>query len=383
MFHAMSWGIPYCATATGSKLVMAGQKVDGESLHRLFEDHGVTFAGGVPTVWLGYVRYLQGAGVKPTTLNRVLIGGTACPASLMETLQDEYRVEVLYGWGMTETSPIATISKPLRKHRASSRAERRSRQVKQGRAVFGVEIGIRDGNNRKLPHDGKAVGDLVVRGPWIARSYYKMPESERVDGWFFTGDVATIDSDGCMQVTDRPKDVIKSGGEWISSIELESLAMAHPEIAEAAVIGVAHPKWDERPLVLAVRRHGSRLKAQDLLAFCEGKIAKWWMPGRCTVRRRASARGDRKSPQDQIARALREPRSHRDKPDQNALSVAEACVRNVEAIMPKVFWGFRKIDFALTAASVVGTFETCPPILRMSVHRDRPEVAVIRSNRRE
>ncbi|MET4233762.1 acyl-CoA synthetase (AMP-forming)/AMP-acid ligase II [Bradyrhizobium sp. LA6.10] len=278
MFHAMSWGMPYCATATGSKLVMAGQNVDGESLHRLFEDHGVTFAGGVPTVWLGYVRYLQSAGVKPTTLNRALIGGTACPASLMETLQDEYGVEVLHGWGMTETSPLATISKPLRKHMTSSRAERRSRQVKQGRALFGVEIGIRDGNNRKLPHDGKAVGDLVVRGPWIARAYYKMPESERADGWFFTGDVVTIDSDGYMQVTDRSKDVIKSGGEWISSIELENLAMAHPEIVEAAVIGIAHPKWDERPLVLAVRRQGARLEAQDLLTFYEGKIAKWWMP---------------------------------------------------------------------------------------------------------
>ena len=228
MFHAMSWGMPYCATAMGSKLVMAGPKVDGESLHRLFEDNGVTFANGVPTVWLGYVRYLQSAGVKPTTLNRVLIGGTACPPSLMETLQDGYGVEVLHGWGMTETSPIGTISKSLRKHWASSRAERRSRQVKQGRAVFGVEIGIRDGNNRKLPHDGKAIGDLVIRGPWIARAYYKMPESERADGWFFTGDVATIDSDGYMQVTDRSKDVIKSGGEWISSIELENPGYGPP-----------------------------------------------------------------------------------------------------------------------------------------------------------
>ena len=280
MFHAMSWGIPYCATATGSKLVMAGQKVDGESLHRLFEDHGVTFAGGVPTVWLGYVRYLQGAGVKPTTLNRVLIGGTACPASLMETLQDEYRVEVLYGWGMTETSPASRRS---RSHCASTGPRRElsgglARSNKDVR-FSGWKSAFGDGNNRKLPHDGKAVGDLVVRGPWIARSYYKMPESERVDGWFFTGDVVTIDSDGCMQVTDRSKDVIKSGGaNGSSSIELESLAMAHPEIVEAAVIGIAHPKWDERPLVLAVRRQGARLKAQDLLAFYEGKIAKWWMP---------------------------------------------------------------------------------------------------------
>ena len=278
MFHAMSWGMPYCAPAIGSKIVMPGQKVDGESLHRLFEDHGVTFANGVPTVWLGYVQYLQSAGVRPTTLKRVLIGGTACPRSLMEALQDDYGVEVLHVWGMTETSPLGTLAKMLPKHRTLSKAERRNRQVKQGRAVFGVEIGIRDGENNELPHDGKAFGDLVIRGPWIARAYYRMPESERADGWFATGDVATIDEEGYMQITDRSKDVIKSGGEWISSIELENLAMAHPDIAEAAVIGAHHPKWDERPLVIAVRRKGSTLTAADLLAFYEGKIAKWWMP---------------------------------------------------------------------------------------------------------
>jgi fatty-acyl-CoA synthase len=278
MFHAMSWGMPYCAPAMGSKLVMPGQKVDGESLHRLFEQHGITFANGVPTVWLGYVQYLQSTGQRPTTLNRVLIGGTACPRSLIQALQDDYGVEVLHVWGMTETSPVATISKTLPKHEALTPSERRDRQVKQGRAVFGVEIGIRDGNNNELPHDGKAFGDLVIRGPWIAQSYYKMPESERSDGWFFTGDVATIDDEGYIQITDRSKDVIKSGGEWISSIELENLAMAHPEIAEAAVIGVAHPKWDERPLVIAVRRKGSKLTPADLLAFYDSKIAKWWMP---------------------------------------------------------------------------------------------------------
>ena len=278
MFHAMSWGMPYCAPAMGSRLVMPGQKVDGESLHRLFEENGVTFANGVPTVWLGYVQYLQSAGVKPSTLNRVLIGGTACPRSLMEALEDDYGVEVLHVWGMTETSPVATISKALPKHKALPKNERFDRKVKQGRAVFGVEIGIRDGDNNELPHDGKAFGDLVIRGPWIARAYYKMPESEREDGWFFTGDVASIDDEGYMQITDRSKDVIKSGGEWISSIELENLAMAHPDVIEAAVIGIKHPKWDERPLVVAVRRKGSQLTASDLLAFYEGKIAKWWMP---------------------------------------------------------------------------------------------------------
>jgi len=278
MFHAMSWGMPYCAPAIGSKLVMPGQKVDGESLHKLFEQEGVTFANGVPTVWLGYVQYLEQAGVRPTTLNRVLMGGTACPRSLMAKLEDDYGVEVLHVWGMTETSPVGTIAKLKASHAKLSGEERRDRKVKQGRPVYGVEICIRDGDGHDLPHDGKAFGDLMIRGPWIARSYFKMDDSERLDGWFFTGDVATIDAEGYMQITDRSKDVIKSGGEWISSIELENIAMAHPEIAEAGVIGVPHPKWDERPLVVAVRKPGSKLTTGELLAFYQGRIAKWWMP---------------------------------------------------------------------------------------------------------
>jgi fatty-acyl-CoA synthase len=278
MFHAMSWGMPYCAPAMGSKLVMPGQKVDGESLHKLFEQEQVTFANGVPTVWLGYVQYLQAAGVKPTTLKRVLMGGAACPRSLMAALEDDYGVEVLHVWGMTETSPVATISKLQTGHKKLPKESQRDRKVRQGRPVFGVEIGIRDGDERDLPHDGKAFGDLVIRGPWIARCYFKMEDDRRPDGWFFTGDVATIDDEGFMQITDRSKDVIKSGGEWISSIELENLAMAHPDIAQAAVIGVKHPKWDERPLVVAVRKAGSSLTVADLLAFYQGKIAKWWMP---------------------------------------------------------------------------------------------------------
>jgi fatty-acyl-CoA synthase len=278
MFHAMSWGMPYCAPAMGSKLVMPGQKVDGESLHKLFEQEQVTFANGVPTVWLGYVQYLQAAGVKPTTLKRVLMGGTAVPRSLMTALEDDYGVEVLHVWGMTETSPVATISRLQTRHKDLPKESRRDRKVKQGRAVFGVEIGIRDGEDKDLPRDGQAFGDLLIRGPWIARCYFKMEDGERPDGWFFTGDVATIDAEGFMQITDRSKDVIKSGGEWISSIELENLAMSHPEIAQAAVIGVKHPKWDERPLVIAVRKAGSGLATADLLAFYQGKIAKWWMP---------------------------------------------------------------------------------------------------------
>jgi 3-(methylthio)propionyl---CoA ligase len=278
MFHAMSWGMPYCAPAMGAKLVMPGQKVDGESLHKIFEQEGVTFANGVPTVWLGYAQYLRSVGAIPTTLKRVLMGGTAVPRSLMTTLEDDYGIEVLHVWGMTETSPIGTLSTLQTRHLGLTKDEQRGRRLKQGRAVLGVEIGVRDDVNKELPHDGKAFGDLVIRGPWIARAYYKMPESERADGWFFSGDVATIDDEGFMQITDRSKDVIKSGGEWISSIELENLAMAHPDIIEAAVIGVAHPKWDERPLVIAVRRPGSNVTSAELLDFYNGKIAKWWMP---------------------------------------------------------------------------------------------------------
>lgn len=279
MFHAMSWGMPYCAPAMGSKLVMPGQKVDGESLFRLFEQEGVTFANGVPTVWLGFVQYMQRAGVKPTTLRRVLMGGTACPGSLMTALEDEFGVEVIHVWGMTETSPVATISRLQNKHHRISKEQRRTLKLRQGRAVFGVEICIRDQDGKDLPHDGKAFGDLLVRGPWIAQSYFKGEGSAgNSDGWFFTGDVATIDPEGYMQITDRSKDVIKSGGEWISSIELENLAMSHPEISEAAVIGVRHQKWDERPLVIAVRKPGSSLSSADMLRYYEGKIAKWWMP---------------------------------------------------------------------------------------------------------
>src|SRR5260370_15286914 len=278
MFHAMSWGMPYCAPAMGSKLVMPGQQLDGESLHKLFEQEQVTFANGVPTVWLGYVQYLQAAGARPTTLKRVLMGGTACPRSLMAALEDDYGVEVLHVWGMTETSPVATISKLQTRHKRLPKEVQRDRKVKQGRPVFGVEISIRDGEDNDLPRDGKAFGDLLIRGPWIARCYLKMEDDERPDGWFFTGDVATIDEEGFMQITDRSKDVIKSGGEWISSIELENLAMAYPDIAQAAVIGVRHPKWDERPLVIASRKPGSALTAGDLLAFYQGKIAKWRTP---------------------------------------------------------------------------------------------------------
>jgi fatty-acyl-CoA synthase len=278
MFHAMSWGIPYSAPSVGSKLVMPGQKVDGASLFDLFEQEGVTFANGVPTVWLGFVQYLQSSGNKPSALNRLLMGGSACPPSLMRTLEDDYGVEVLHVWGMTETSPVATIAKLRPKDRKLSLEQQRGLKSKQGRAVYGVEICIRDAAGNDLPHDGNAFGDLMVRGPWIAETYYKGDDRPADDGWFFTGDVATIDPDGFMQITDRSKDVIKSGGEWISSIELENLALSHPGIAEAAVIGIPHEKWTERPLVVAVRKQGSTVTREELLEFYQGKVAKWWLP---------------------------------------------------------------------------------------------------------
>ena len=277
MFHAMSWGMPYAAAAVGAKLVMPGQKVDGASLHDLFEQEGVTFSNGVPTVWLGYAQHLEGLGTKPRTLNRVLMGGSACPRSLMAAMEDDFGVEVLHVWGMTETSPLATISRLATKHIDLPKEARRSLKTKQGRAVYGVDICIRDPDGNDLPHDGKAFGDLMIRGPWIASSYFK-GDPARADGWFFTGDVATIDAEGFMQITDRSKDVIKSGGEWISSIELENLALSHPAIAEAAVIGMKHEKWTERPLIIAVRKPGAPVTPEELLAFYQGKIAKWWMP---------------------------------------------------------------------------------------------------------
>lgn len=279
MFHVMSWGLPYAASLVGSTLVLPGPKLDGASLFRLFEDEGVTVSAAVPTVWLGLATYMAEHALRLSTLKRVLIGGSACPRALIATLQDDFGVEVIHAWGMTETSPLGTVSRPKRKH-ASLPADRRlDLQVKQGRPVFGVEVKVVGADGAELPRDGAAAGDLLVRGPWVCASYFKADENDQLrDGWFPTGDVATIDPDSYVQITDRSKDVIKSGGEWISSIELENLAVAHPSIQEAAVIGVAHPKWGERPLVVAVRKPGATVSGAELLAFYEGKVAKWWRP---------------------------------------------------------------------------------------------------------
>ena len=280
MFHVNAWGTPYACAMTGAKIVFPGPGLDGASLYELFEKERVTMSSGVPTVWLGLLNYMKQNNLKFSTMNRTVIGGSACPPAMIKSFQDDYGVRVLHAWGMTELSPLGTLNSFKAKHAALSEAERFAIQQKQGRAIFGVEMKIVDGEGKALPHDGKAFGDLLVRGPWIVREYFRDEGGNPLtaDGWFPTGDVATIDADGYMQITDRSKDVIKSGGEWISSIDLENLAVAHPAVAEAAVIGIAHPKWDERPLLIVVKKPGATVTREELLAFFEGKIAKWWMP---------------------------------------------------------------------------------------------------------
>ena len=280
MFHVNAWGTPYACAMVGAKIVFPGAGLDGASLHELFENEGVTLSAGVPTVWLGLLNYVKQNNLKFSTMNRTVIGGSACPPAMIKTFQDDYGVRVLHAWGMTELSPLGTLNTFKEKHFKLSEAERFAIQQKQGRAIFGVEMRIVGSDGKDLPHDGKAFGDLLVRGPWIVREYFKSEGGNPLtpDGWFPTGDVATIDPDGFMQITDRSKDVIKSGGEWISSIDLENLALAHPDVAEAAVIGIVHPKWDERPLLIVVKKAGAVVSKDDLLKFFEGKIAKWWMP---------------------------------------------------------------------------------------------------------
>jgi len=279
MFHVNAWGLPYSCAATGTKLVFPGQHLDGRSLHELFETERVTMSAGVPTVWLGLLNFMKEHKLRFSTLRRVVIGGSACPPAMMHAFQDDYGVQVMHAWGMTEMSPLGSVCTLKEKHLKLDREAQFAVLMKQGRPPYGVDMRIVDGEGRELPHDGRAFGDLQVRGPWIIRGYYKDEGGDPLkDGWFPTGDVVTIDPDGYIQITDRSKDVIKSGGEWISSIDLENIAVAHPAIAEAAVIGVQHPKWDERPIVVAVKKAGQEVTKEELLRFYEGKIAKWWMP---------------------------------------------------------------------------------------------------------
>jgi len=283
MFHVNAWGLPYSTALVGCKLVLPGPHLDGKSLYELFEAERVTFSAGVPTVWLGLLTYVQSNNLKFSTFRRTVIGGSACPPAMMKTLQEQFSVEVIHAWGMTELSPLGTLSKLKAKHGTLPRQEQQRLLEKQGRVVYGIDMAIIDDDGRSLPWNATASGNLVVRGPWVIGSYFNRPESPLVSvdgepGWFPTGDVATIDADGFMQITDRSKDVIKSGGEWISSIDLENIAMAHPAVHEAAAIAARHPKWDERPLLVVVRKPGASLTREELLAFYEGRIAKWQIP---------------------------------------------------------------------------------------------------------
>jgi fatty-acyl-CoA synthase len=283
MFHVNAWGIPYTAAMTGSKLVMPGAWLDGASLYKLFEDEKVTFSAGVPTVWLGLLNYMKANDLRFSSFKRTVIGGSACPPAMMKSLQEDYGVEVIHAWGMTELSPLGTLSRLQAKHESLPAAQKQRLLQSQGRVIYGIDMAIIDDEGRALPWDGKAAGNLVVRGPWVISSYFKGKESPLVSvdgepGWFPTGDVAAIDPDGFMFITDRSKDVIKSGGEWISSIDLENIAIAHPAVHEAAVIACKHPKWDERPLLVVVPKPGATVSREELLAFFEGKIAKWQIP---------------------------------------------------------------------------------------------------------
>lgn len=282
MFHVNAWGIPYSAALTGAKVVFPGPALDGKSLYELIEAEGVTFAAGVPTVWQMLLGHVQSVGGKFSTLNRTVIGGSACPPAMIDAFEQGYGVKVLHAWGMTEMSPLGTLCTLKNKHLKRSKEEQQRISQKQGRAIFGVDMKIVNSEGLEQPWDGKTYGDLLVRGPWILERYYKgdspLVMDEQGQGWFPTGDVATIDEDGFMQITDRTKDVIKSGGEWISSIDIENIAMGHPAVAMAACIGMPHPKWDERPIVVVALKPGVQVAREAILAFYEGKIAKWQIP---------------------------------------------------------------------------------------------------------
>jgi fatty-acyl-CoA synthase len=280
MFHANAWGIAFAAPAAGAKLVMPGPKLDGASIHELLETEGVTFSAAVPTVWQMLLQHLQETHGSLTTVKRVLIGGAAAPEALIRAFHDDYGVEVAHGWGMTETSPLGTISSPTPPIAAMSYEEQIRYRVKQGRPPLGVELRLTQEDNCEAPSDGHTFGRLKIKGHSVVSGYFKGAGGGILDegGFFDTGDIATIDEHGYMQITDRAKDVIKSGGEWISSIEIENVATFHPTCALAAVVGMAHPKWGERPLLLIKLKAGETASREQYLSFLEGKIAKWWTP---------------------------------------------------------------------------------------------------------
>jgi fatty-acyl-CoA synthase len=283
MFHVNAWGLPYAVPMAGAKLVMPGPQLDGESLYKLFEEEGVTLAAGVPTIWLGLQNYLKAGQRRFSTLNKLIVGGTAPPESMVRYFEEEVGIDFIHAWGMTETSPIGTVCR-LKPH-LSAAEDPLVFKLNQGLPLWGVELKIVDAEGNHLAHDGQAMGDLYVRGHWVNGGYYHNDDANRdafdAEGWFQTGDVATINPDGYLRIVDRSKDVIKSGGEWISSVEIENIAMGHPRVAEAAVVGMPHPRWDERPfLVLVAKEKGDVISKAEMDAYFEGKIAKWWVPDR-------------------------------------------------------------------------------------------------------
>lgn len=281
MFHVNAWGVPYIAAATGARLILPGPFLDGESLVRLIDNEKVTVSLGVPTIWMGLLDALKKTGSKAASMTRTVVGGAAMPPSMFPTFRDDYGVDLIHAWGMTETSPLGTVNRPLQKHDNLDPDTQSALRLGQGRPAWGVDLRIVDEDGTPLPHDGETQGHLQIRGHWVVESYYGQSQSAlTLDGWFDTGDIATIDGDGYMIIRDRAKDIIKSGGEWISTVELENIAIAHPEIANAAAIAARHPKWDERPVLIAVRTEGSSIDEAELRAFYDGKVASWQVPDR-------------------------------------------------------------------------------------------------------
>lgn len=278
MFHVNAWGLPYSAALVGAKLVLPGSGLDGQSVFRLFEQEGVTFSAGVPTVWLSLQQYMQQTGKRLPSLQRLVVGGAACPPALMRSFEQEFGIRIQHAWGMTELSPTGTVNTLKASHLPLDEEARFAISIKQGRPLFGIELKTVDDDGNEVARDGKTSGALVVRGHWVVDRYYRSDETPLVNGWFPTGDVANLDQDGFMQITDRAKDVIKSGGEWISSIELENIAMGHPAVAEAAALGIAHPKWDERPLLVVVAKPGEAPTREAILALYTGKVARFCIP---------------------------------------------------------------------------------------------------------
>jgi len=278
MFHINGWCAPYGCLIGGAKLVLPGPRLDGAGLYEMMENEKVTVSAGVPTVWLQLLQYVEQHGLKFSSLRRVISGGSAVPLALIAKFDELYGIEVRQGWGMTETTAAATMSCATSEQSEWAPARRHAAAANCGKAVFGIDIKVVGEDGETLPRDGKTQGELMVRGQWIVSAYYKGGDSPLRDGWFPTGDIATIDSHGVLQIRDRVKDLIKTGGEWISSIDLENTAIGHPSVAAAAVIGVKHPKWQERPLLFVVRKAGHSLEQQDILAFLADRMAKWWVP---------------------------------------------------------------------------------------------------------